>query len=46
MLIGAALFIWIARSCKGGKNNWARVTTTVLFAVAVLHGHHRRHERP
>lgn len=34
-LIGAVLFIWIARSCKSGKN-WARVTATVLAAVSVL----------
>lgn len=34
-LIGAALFIWIARSSKSGKN-WARITGTVLFAFSVV----------
>lgn len=34
-LIGAALFIWIARSSRSGKN-WARVTGTVFFAITVL----------
>ena len=34
-LIGAALFIWIARSSKSGKN-WARITGTVLFVLSVL----------
>ena len=34
-LIGAALFIWIARLCKGGKN-WARITGTWLFVLSVL----------
>lgn len=33
-LVGAALFIWIARSCQSGKN-WARVTGTVLCAIGV-----------
>jgi hypothetical protein len=34
-LLGAALFIWIARSCRSGRN-WARVTALVLAAVGVL----------
>lgn len=34
-LIGAVAFLRIARSCQKGKN-WARVTATVLTAVAVL----------
>ena len=34
-LIGAALFIWIVRSSKSGKN-WARITGTVLFVLSVL----------
>jgi hypothetical protein len=34
-LIGALLFLWIARSCKRGKNG-ARVTGTTFFVIAVL----------
>ena len=34
-LIGALFFVWIARSSRNGKN-WARITATVLLAVAVL----------
>jgi hypothetical protein len=34
-VIGAALWIIIARSCQGGKN-WARITGTVFFAIATL----------
>jgi hypothetical protein len=34
-LIGALLFIWIARACLRGKNA-ARVTATVLAALGVL----------
>ena len=34
-LIGAVIFLGIARSCQKGKNR-ARVTATVLTAVAVL----------
>jgi len=34
-LIAAALWIWIARSSKSGKN-WARVTGTVFCVIAVL----------
>jgi hypothetical protein len=31
-LIGAALWIFIARACERGKN-WARITGTVLFGI-------------
>lgn len=31
-LIGAALWLWMAQSCRAGKS-WARVTATVLFAI-------------
>jgi hypothetical protein len=34
-LLAALVYVWIARSCLSGKN-WARVTGTVLFGVAVL----------
>ena len=34
-LIGAAAWIIVARNCQGGKN-WARITGTVLFAIATL----------
>ena len=34
-LMAAVLYVWIARSCRSGKN-WARVTGTVLFVFAVL----------
>ncbi len=34
-LIGAAVWIFLARSCKNGRN-WARITGTVLFGVATL----------
>jgi hypothetical protein len=34
-LMAAVLFVWIARSCRSGKNR-ARVTGTVLFVLAVL----------
>jgi hypothetical protein len=34
-LLAALLYVWIARSCRSGKNR-ARVTGTVLFAVACL----------
>jgi Fe2+ transport system protein B len=36
-LIGVALFIWIARACRRGKNA-ARIAATVLAAVGVLFG--------
>jgi hypothetical protein len=31
-LIGAALWLWMAQSCKAGKA-WARTVSTVLFAI-------------
>ena len=34
-LIGAALWLWMAQSCKAGKN-WARITSTVLFAIETI----------
>ncbi len=34
-LIGAALWLWMAQSCKAGKN-WARITSTVLFAIETV----------
>jgi len=34
-LVGAAAWIFIARNCRGGKN-WARITGTVLFAIATI----------
>jgi hypothetical protein len=34
-LIGVAVWLWLARSCLGGKN-WARITGTVLFAIATI----------
>jgi hypothetical protein len=34
-VISAVLFVWIARSCRAGKNR-ARITGTALFGVAVL----------
>jgi hypothetical protein len=34
-LIAAAAWILIARNCQGGKN-WARITGTVLFAIATI----------
>ena len=34
-LIAAAAWILVARNCQGGKN-WARITGTVLFAIATL----------
>ena len=34
-LIGAALWLWMAQSCKAGKS-WARVVATVLFAIDTL----------
>ncbi|MGH3151969.1 MAG: hypothetical protein ACRDOB_14775 [Streptosporangiaceae bacterium] len=34
-LIGAALWVFIARQCQAGKN-WARITGTVFFAIATL----------
>ena len=34
-VLGALLFVWIARSCRSGKN-WARVTATVLCFIGLL----------
>jgi hypothetical protein len=34
-LMAALLYVWIARSCRSGKN-WARITGTVLFAIVIL----------
>jgi hypothetical protein len=35
MYAGAAVWIFLARACQSGKN-WARITGTVLFAIATL----------
>jgi hypothetical protein len=34
-LIGAALWLWMAQSCKAGKG-WARIVSTVLFGIDTL----------
>jgi hypothetical protein len=34
-LVGAALWVFIARACRGGRN-WARITGTVFFAIATV----------
>jgi hypothetical protein len=34
-VIAAGLWIFIARSCLGGKN-WARITGTILFAICTI----------
>ena len=34
-LIGAALWLWMAQSSKAGKN-WARIVSTVLFAIQTI----------
>jgi hypothetical protein len=34
-LIGAALWLWMAQSCKTGKN-WARIVSTVLFVIETI----------
>jgi hypothetical protein len=34
-LVGAAVWIFLARAAKNG-NNWARITGTVLFALATV----------
>jgi hypothetical protein len=36
-LIGAGLWIFIARACNSGKG-WARITGMVLFAIATVEG--------
>lgn len=34
-LIGAALWLWMAQSCRAGKP-WARIVSTVLFGIDTL----------
>jgi hypothetical protein len=34
-LIGAGIWLWLARFCLRGRN-WARITGTVLFALSTL----------
>jgi hypothetical protein len=34
-LVGVGLWIWMALSCKAGKN-WARITSTVFFAIETI----------
>ncbi len=34
-LLGATLWIVIARACRAGKN-WARITGTVVFGIAIV----------
>lgn len=34
-LLGAALWIWMAQTCKVGKN-WARTVSTVLFGIDTI----------
>jgi hypothetical protein len=34
-LIGAVLWLWMARKSRAGKG-WARITSTVLFAIATI----------
>ncbi len=34
-LIGAALWLWMAQSCRAGKA-WARTVSTVLFGINTL----------
>ena len=34
-LIGAALWLWMAQSCKAGKG-WARILSTVFFGIDTL----------
>jgi hypothetical protein len=34
-LVGVGLWIFMAQSCKSGKN-WARITATVLFAIDTI----------
>ena len=34
-LIGAALWLWMAQSCRAGKS-WARIVSTVLFGIDTL----------
>jgi hypothetical protein len=34
-LLGAALWLWMARTCGAGKS-WARIVSTVLFAIDTI----------
>jgi hypothetical protein len=34
-IIGAALWLWMAQSCRAGKS-WARVVSTVFFGIDTL----------
>jgi hypothetical protein len=34
-VVGAGLWIFMAQSCKSGRN-WARITATVLFAIETI----------
>jgi hypothetical protein len=34
-LIGAALWVWMAQSCKAGKG-WARIVSSVLFGIDTI----------
>jgi hypothetical protein len=34
-LLGVALWIWMAQTCRAGKT-WARIVSTVLFAIDTL----------
>jgi hypothetical protein len=34
-LIGAALWLWMAQSCRAGKG-WARIVSTVFFAIETI----------
>jgi hypothetical protein len=34
-LLGAALWIWMAQTCKAGKS-WARIVSTVLFGIDTI----------
>ncbi len=34
-LIGAALWVWMAQSCRAGKS-WARIVSSVLFGIDTL----------
>ena len=34
-LIGAALWLWMAQSCRAGKS-WARIVSTVLFGIDTI----------
>jgi hypothetical protein len=36
-LVGAGLWVFVARACHSGKG-WARITGTVLFGIATVQG--------